>query len=115
VSSSTQNGNLTGLFGADDLCQGLANAAGLPGVYMAWLSDATGSPTSRFTRATVPYVRVDGLSVADNWTDLTDNRLKRPINMTEKGQVSGAPTRVWTSTNSLGDVLPHPRQDCENW
>lgn len=115
VTSTTKNGNLGGLFGADDICQGLANAAGLPGVYMAWLSDRTGSPASRFTRATVPYVRVDGLTVADNWTDLTGGRLKRPVNITEKGQVNELPNRVWTSTTHSGELPPNPRDDCESW
>jgi hypothetical protein len=36
-------------------------AAGLPGTYRAWISDITGSPSTRFTKSTIPYVRRDGV------------------------------------------------------
>ena len=39
VTSTKHNGNFGGLSGADGFCQGLANAAGLGGAYMAWLGD----------------------------------------------------------------------------
>ena len=50
VTSTLQQGNLGGLSGADALCTTRAQAANppLPGIYMAWLSDDTGSPSSRF-------------------------------------------------------------------
>jgi hypothetical protein len=117
VTSTQQSGNLGGLKGADDVCEVLAEDAGLPGTYMAWLSDTTGSPASRFTRATVPYVRVDGLSVADDWDDLTDGRLKRPINVTEQGQVLGPPTsNNWVRSNTTNSGERQTgRNDCENW
>ena len=117
LSSTKQSGRLGGLKGADDVCQVLAEGAGLPGRYMAWLSDTTGSPASRFTRATVPYVRVDGQSVADNWADLTDGRLIRTINVTEQGTVLGPPssnTWVWSNTTSSGERRAGVNH-CENW
>src|SRR5262245_22597746 len=53
--------NFGGLAVADAHCQELAQAAGLPGSYMAWLSDGLGaSPSNRFLKSALPYARVDG-------------------------------------------------------
>ena len=40
VTSQTFTGNLGGIAGADQKCQDLADAAGLPGIYKAWLADS---------------------------------------------------------------------------
>jgi hypothetical protein len=56
VSGTKFTGALGGLIGADQQCAALAGAAGLSGTYRAWLSDDTGSPATRFTPSTVPYV-----------------------------------------------------------
>ena len=51
---------------------------------MAWLSDSTASPSTRFTRSSVPYVLPDGTTVvANNWADLTHGTLQFPINLAE--------------------------------
>jgi hypothetical protein len=116
VSSSTHQGDLGGLDGADDICQGLAEAAGKPGTYRAWLSDDTGSPSTRFIRATAPYVRVDGEIVANSYDDLTDgSNLNRAINLTETG-IGGAlaPNQVWTSTGDDGQQQLAP-DNCDGW
>jgi hypothetical protein len=101
-----------GLAGADATCTTLAGAAGLPGSYKAWLSDDTGSPATRFTRSTVPYVRVDGSVVANNWAGLTSGALLHAINRTETGGFFH--TGVWTSTKPDG-TLTDGRFDCDNW
>ena len=87
LSSAVYDGAMGGLDGADAKCQALAAAAGLPGTFRAWLSDSTGSPSTRFTQSTLRYVRVDGVKVADDWADLTDatKLLYAPINVTENG------------------------------
>lgn len=116
MSSTTATGDLGGLTGADDTCQNLAEAANLPGTYMAWLSDSTGSPATRFTRATVPYVLVNGDVVANSYADLTDgSNLNRAINLTEEG-VGGAiaPNQVWTSTGDDGEQQVNP-DNCDDW
>jgi hypothetical protein len=77
------DGNLGGLAGADAKCQARAQAAGLPGTYLAWVSNDFGSPLTRFTQSTIPYVRRDGVKVADNWADLTDGSLDANINRSE--------------------------------
>lgn len=108
---STTGGDLGGLSGADAICQSRAAAANLSGKYLAWLSTSDGtSPATRFTKATVPYVRVDGAVVAENWTDLTDGTLYNPIYL----DASGIPVRAtaWTGTNIDGTPKG---SNCNNW
>jgi hypothetical protein len=105
------SGALGGLAGADALCQARASAAGLTGTFMAWIATAAGSPATRFTRAAVPYVLVNGTVIANNWADLTDGTLAAPIDRTE---LNGAPPTgntscagggnrtVWSGVNGSG-------------
>ncbi|MCA9651783.1 MAG: DUF1554 domain-containing protein [Myxococcales bacterium] len=111
VSSQLYTGNLGGLAGADAECQTLATNAGLPGVYMAWLSTAAASPASRMTQSATPYRRPDGIQVAPNWAGLTDGTLDAPINVTETlgsppmGNTScggGGFLTVWTAVQPDG-------------
>jgi hypothetical protein len=118
VTSTTQNGNLGGLTGADAICQGLADAAELPGIYKAWLSDDTNQPIDRFTLSTGPYHLVTGTKIADNWDDLTDGDIDNAINWDE----TGAPVstdfpafpNAWTNTSFQGAV-DNPSAHCSNW
>lgn len=119
VTSTTQNGNLGGLPGADAICQARAAAAGLPGPYMAWLSNGTDSPASRFTRATVSYALVDGSVIASNFDDLVSGTLDSALNKTETGQTVtggvGNPA-VWTNTLPTGlSKGADANSDCANW
>lgn len=101
---------------ADFACQEAADAAGLGGSFRAWLSEDTAnperSPARRFARSRSPYVRVDGVVVADDWLDLTDGTLQNPINVTETGATL-ADTFVWTATSILGDN--GLAGDCDAW
>jgi hypothetical protein len=101
VTSTTYNANLGGLKGADTKCQTVASAAQLDGTFKAWLSDSTTNASDRLTHATVPYVRVDGTHVAENWTDLTDGTLAAPMVITEQGQTDTT-GRAWTGTDESG-------------
>jgi hypothetical protein len=122
VSSVTYNGDLGGLLGADAECQALADAAGLPGIYMAWLSTAMESPSTRMTQSALPYVRPDGVQVAPNWAGLIDGTLDAPINVTETGGAvpigntscagGGFPT-VWSATSSTGATAGG--SNCSDW
>jgi len=77
---------LSGLAAGDAICNHLAQEAGLSGTYMAWLSDGTEDPNSRFaTQATFPYVMTNGDKIADNYTDLADASLDQRIHITETG------------------------------
>ncbi|MDC0667068.1 hypothetical protein [Nannocystis radixulma] len=121
ASSVTYSGNLGGLTGADAKCQSLARAANRPGTYKAWLSDDTGSPSTRMTQSLKPYTLVGGTVIATNWTDLTDGTLLAPINITETGgPVATAtfcgpnPSPVWSDTTFSGTLL-NTDQSCGNW
>lgn len=109
-------GNLGGLSGADASCQRSAELAGLPGTYMAWLSDANASPSTRFTlQSSGPYRTVDGVTIANNWADLTDGALAETIFVTETGYFPGGFLRVWTHTKPDGTAGGVGDAHCQNW
>lgn len=107
-------GDLGGLAGADAQCQRLADGAGLGGVYRAWLSDATASPSTRFVRGQAPYVLVDGTPIADDWADLVDGELEYGINVVQDGSFAFDPIEAWTNTDVAGDAID-PSLSCEGW
>src|SRR5215207_1922206 len=102
LSSTTYDGDLGGLSGADAKCQGLAKAAGLPGIYKAWLSDNTGAPSARFVASSSPYQLITGKPIAANFADLTDGNLLARISVTEKGGAYGTTVYTWSNTKSDG-------------
>jgi hypothetical protein len=119
VTNSTWNGNLGGLAGADAKCQAAANAAGLGStrtIWKAWLSTNVTNASSRLYHSNIPYKRIDGAVVANNWADLTDGSLQNPINVTEYGSTIGRfqEKLVWTGTNYTGLSLYSP-YSCNNW
>lgn len=114
TSTTHVGGALGGLVGADAICQQKAQAASLPGTYMAWLADSTGSPVTRFVRSTGPYRRVDGVTVADNWTDLTDGSLAATLNLTETGTSVNSGPSAWTHVQADGTAEADP-DHCGNW
>jgi len=117
VTSTQGSGSLGGVTGADGVCQGRANAAGLAGTYKAWLSAGTysSSPASRFTRSlSLPYVRTDGVQIAANWADLTDGTLDAPINVNEFGNSQTSPSMVYsyTMTDGSNGLFGSSSEDC---
>lgn len=117
VTNTTYTGALGGLAGADQKCQSSADGAGLGGIWVAWLSDSVTAASTRVTQTTANYVRIDGVIVANGWTDLTDGSLDVAINITETGV---APTDtnnyVFTFTNANGTIYTvSPTYHCENW
>jgi hypothetical protein len=120
LTSVSYSAALGGLAGADAHCQALAAAAGLPGVFKAWLSDANTAARDRLTHADVPYQLVDGTVVASNWKQLASGlMLTNPISVTETG--GGAPAQpgavcyptVWTNTDPYGGI--QGAGDCTAW
>jgi hypothetical protein len=131
LSSESFLGDLGGLAGADGRCQRLAKnrpdpLPPLPGTYNAWLSTVTGtgseSPSTRFVKSPGPYKRVDGVTVASSWTDLTTEKpggtyLAAAITVTETGGASGSDS-VWTFTRPDGTggfSLLAGDFDCNSW
>ena len=107
--------DLQGIAGADAHCNAAAADAGLPGSYMAWLSDQLGhTPGSRFTKAPAePYVLRNGTEIAKSYTDLTTNGLEAKIDVDEhKNKV--AATTVVTDTHQNGGT-DTGIGDCNHW
>ena len=122
VTSALYTGDLGGLAGADDRCQKLAEAAGLPGIFYAWLSDGQTAPDSRFLKSNVPYVLATGIQVAKNWGDLVDGVLQHAIDTTESkgaapvpnaGCGGGTKPTVWTNTLEKGTLWG--ASGCDGW
>ncbi len=112
VTDSPQDADFGSALAADAVCQSIADDLGLLGTWMAWVSDASTSPQMRFNHSTDPYVRLDGVQVADDWDDLANGDIDAPINYTELGQTLPF-NEVWTGTSTLGyaiDVNP-----CAEW
>jgi hypothetical protein len=121
VTSLTGNGNLgswpdsggnTGLAAGDAICQARASAAGLANTanFKAWLS---GSATDAIDRLTSdgPWVRPDGVKVADNKADLTDGSLFTAISQDETG-IYWDNRAVWTGTFDTGIKTS---DTCNDW
>lgn len=127
VSSKRYNGDLGGLSGADTKCQTLAEAAGLPGVYKAWLSSSSESPSTRFSYWPGYYRRVDGVIVAHGWPRAFYYHapLEAPINKTEingiieLGEVctTEAKAMVWSAGWPDGTTWDnfYPNDRCYDW
>ncbi len=102
ISSTTTNGSLGGVQGANTYCQTRAETAGLSGRYIAWIANSNpySAPAFVFERASMPYVRVDGVQIADDWTDLVSGTINSRLNVTE---VQGAgPSGVFTNVTEFG-------------
>ena len=115
ITSTDLNSNLGGLTGADKICQTRATSASLPGTYKAWLSDSTDSPSTRFTRSTQAYVRVDGMVVANNWTGLTSGSIQNVL-LDEKGSPA-TDALAWTNTTIVGTPggPGGSNKNCSDW
>lgn len=114
LTSTTSNANLGGISGADTSCQNLATAAGLSGNFKAWLSDGSSSPDTRFKKLNIPYKLVNGVTIANNWADLTDGTLAAPIRITETGTDPAATNTAFTNTNPNGTVYSTVNH-CASW
>jgi len=111
VTSTFGDGDLAGWLSArgergaaagDDICESLARSAhiGAPSSFKAWLSDSGVDAADRFTWGG-PWIRLDGVVVAQNKADLVDGELFAPINISETGAYRGN-YWVWTGTDEFG-------------
>jgi hypothetical protein len=120
TSQTFVGGNLGGLPGGDDACRTLAVAAGLGSSFVAWLSDSTGSPSSRFAKDAGPYTLVDGTIIANSWSELTSGVLQHGIDLTEvggpppRGTVGCVSPAVWSGTQNDGQ-RSGAKADCGDW
>lgn len=119
VTSTTYQGNLGGVGGANTKCQDRATAAGLSGTYLAYIS--TTSPVFNAIN-NVPnlssgqyFGRLDDVPVANGRADLLDGTLMNPISVNEFGaEVTGSPMEVWTNTKTDG-TNSAINVDCTVW
>jgi len=111
-----KGGELQGAEGAHAKCQSLAKLAKFDNAlgFKAWISDAQHSPLKDFTHTIgTPYVRPDGVRIADDWNDLILNGPDDGIIITELGEtLLGA--YVWTGTASNGELAPNTLT-CQSW
>lgn len=111
VTSSSFDGNLGGVSGADAICQGAAGVAGLTGTFRAWLSDDLGnSPNNNFNQSG-EFINID-TKIADFWADLVDGTLDNTLDLNEFG--GARVSSVWTYTVSSGDANS-TGNNCQNW
>ncbi len=102
ATSTTHNGTLGGLAGADSICMSLAGAANLPGTYVAYLSTATINAPTRVGAAT-GWVRVDGKPVMNAITQLAGGTMFNPPSVMDNGvAVVPSSNMVWTGTSTAG-------------
>lgn len=110
VTSATYDGDLGGLGGADMRCQKHADAVGLGGTFKAFMVDKNQN-LDRLEHPDVPFVRLDGVKIADGWSDLADESLDAPLALTElRTEVGG---NAWTGLyNVNGSPLTN---SCHDW
>jgi hypothetical protein len=104
VTSGAWSGDLGGVAGADAKCQSEAAAAGLDGVYGAWLGGPVTDPVDGLATGR-PYVRIDGAQVFEDRLAIAE-RSSPPINgitlTASGGGVPGNPRELWTGAGING-------------
>jgi len=110
MSSSTSNGNLGGISGADTTCNNLASSANLGGTFVAWLSNNTLNAKDRIPTG-IPFVRTDNTEIAENLADLIDGDIEERIDKDENGD-GGGTKDIWTGTTKEGI---NEGSNCNNW
>jgi hypothetical protein len=107
--------NFGGLAGADAVCLAEATAQTLGGSWKAWLGDATGSPSTRFSKTAHAYIRLDGQKIANNFSDLGDGVIAVPVNVMANGVVdTSASDETWSNVRADGTPV-NLATSCANW
>src|SRR5213592_2896892 len=89
VTSTTHAPDELGPADADRICNARAQAAGLPGTYVAWLSSSTEPARDRLGSAR-GWVRLDGLPFTDTLADLAAGKVFYPVGLDERCRPSTA-------------------------
>jgi hypothetical protein len=107
TSGSIANAHTQTTAAADAFCNTAASNAGLTGSYVAWYSDPSNSMSAKDR---VPefhiWNRLDGATVAEFRSDLTDGTIDNPINVDEFGTTIVG-QNVATNTLTSGDFDPN--------
>jgi hypothetical protein len=121
VTSISGTGNLStwpgasgsGIAAGDAICRARATDAVLAHAanFKAWLSDDTTDAKTHIT-TDGPWVRIDGVRIANSKADLTDGKLFSSTNQTETGDYQGN-IGVWTGTDESGNKVAG--SNCVGW
>ena len=119
VTSETYTGNLGGPAGADEKCNTLAQEAELYGTFKAWIHSSIIIPSPGWTYSKSPYVLVDGVTVAENFSDIQDctpSCLKAKINVDENGNTLISPP-LWAWVGARWGVNERSERfsSCNYW
>ena len=103
----------SGIAGADALCASDAKAAGFSGTYLALLATPTASAISRFDTTGAPWIRVDGIPIVAQASDMTNYDLIAPACLNSKGvyQTYGASVTGSATANAMGTAA----STCNGW
>jgi len=97
---------------ADGMCAMEAQGAGLPGTFLAALATEQRSATSRFDPLPGPWIRTDGVPLADTGQRVLDFRLDATLNLDARG--THGIDYVWIGSTDP-TALSVPSDDCQNW
>jgi hypothetical protein len=116
ATSTTHDGALGGLARADAICQAEADAAGLTGTFLAWLSDSTTHAPDRLLDHARAYTLADGAPLT-TWSALLDGALSSPIGLDASGEDATQlawylGTNLWTGTTADGLAQS---ATCQDW
>jgi hypothetical protein len=128
LGSWTDAGGLDGLAAADAVCQARADAAGLTGHFVAWMSDTSndaycrvlglsGLKSSNCGQVSLPtdagpWVRTDGFAFAATISQLTSGVIYTPLRYDEFGSLVSPGTKYFTGTKMDGTLAGN---SCSDW
>lgn len=112
VTSTVHRANFGGVEAGDQICNERADAAGLPGQFIAWLSTSQVSAVDRVAGARGWY-RPDGLPFADTPAELLIGNWYPPV-LDEYGDVVPDVTRTFTGTRIDGS-WDENTGSCADW
>jgi len=114
---SFDGGATPGLLAIDAMCQELADEAGVPGTFRAWLPDGTTTAAVHIQTGAMAVVsgwlRTDGEPFAFRFQDLTAGVVFFPPRLDEWGRDVGDDAVVLTETNADGS--PAPSSHCNGY
>lgn len=113
VTSSRYRGDFGGHIAGDSICVAAATGAGLGGEWKAMLKTA-GRDFDDLENAPVPYYRLDGVRIADDWVDLRDQSILARVDVFET-RASGGDATVWTGQLDPGDATASLSDHCDSW
>jgi hypothetical protein len=109
----SDGGVLMGVERFDTMCQAEADAEGLTGTFVALLGTAGQSALDRLPSAAAPWVRPDGVLVAENKLAIAQEHLLAPITVTVD-QVQYANRTIWAGAADPG-AIGNNNDHCSNW